>query len=252
MLIVQQITPIHTLSVQKKKKCTNLSRDRTPLLIPIGSRSHILRLGGWEKNSNPAEKKEKTLRNEKPDSKSTKTPKSKKKVALTWTLSSGAVWCPADGEVTLSRLRGMVRALQSTKGERKDIESSKSNQQDKEHSKKRTEDDEIDHERRRTSLARTCPKLNWTDLPTNGLTQLLFFTERRTTHRWKACLLADMKSSRSTVSEHQGQCKRYSNPARSSIHSKYRPRARTVQCKRGSWWMQPILHEVVQIVWSPW
>ena len=65
---------------------------------------------------------------------------------------------------------------------------------------------------------------NWTDLPPNGLTQLLFVAERRTTHRWKACLLADTKSSRSTVSERQGQRKRYSNPARSYIHSNYRPR----------------------------
>ena len=40
----------------------------------------------------------------------------------------------------------------------------------------------------------------------------------------------------STVSERQGQRKWYSNPARSSIHSKYRPRPRTVQCKRGSGW----------------
>ena len=31
---------------KKKKEMHNLSRDRTPLLIPIGSRSHIFRLGG--------------------------------------------------------------------------------------------------------------------------------------------------------------------------------------------------------------
>ena len=133
----------------------------------------------------------------------------------------------------------MARALQSTKGERKDIQSRKSNRQDKEHSKKRTEDDEIDHERRRQALHGLAPKLN--GLAPNGLTQLLFVAERRTTHRWKACLLADTKSSWSTVSERQGQRKWYSNPARSSIHSNYRPRPRTIQCERGSGWNALVL-----------
>ena len=57
-----------------------MSRHRTPLLIPIGSISHIFRLGGVGKELQFTRKKnEKTLRNEKPDSRSTKTPKSEKK-----------------------------------------------------------------------------------------------------------------------------------------------------------------------------
>ena len=61
-----------------------------------------------------------------------------------------------------------------------------------------------------------------------------FFRNPKLAGGLKACLIADTKSSRSTVSERQGQRKRYSNPARSSIHSNYRPRPRAVQCERGS------------------
>ena len=73
--------------------------------------------------------------------------------------------------------------------------------------------------RPRTAANKPCTDLppNCTDLPPNGLTQLLFVAERRTTHRWKACLLADTKISRSTVWERQGQRKRYSNPALSDF-----------------------------------
>ena len=87
------------------------------------------------------------------------------------------------------------------------------------------------------------------DLPPNGATQLLFVAERRTTHRWKSCLLADTKSPRSTVSEHTGQRKRYSNPMLSSIHSKYRPRPRTVQCKRGSGCIVIVTPPVSMVAW---
>ena len=54
----------------------------------------------------------------------------------------------------------MARALQSTKGERKDIQSRKSNRQDKEHTKKRTEDDEIDMNGGEQALHGLAPKLN--------------------------------------------------------------------------------------------
>ena len=80
----------------------------------------------------------------------------------------------------------------------------------------------IDHEGRQTSLARTCPQTERT-CPPKRLTQLLFVAERWTTHRWKACFLVDTKSSRSMVSESQGQRKQYSKLAGSSIHSKHRP-----------------------------
>ena len=71
--------PIQTLSVQKNKK-SHQPEPRKNLQAPEVTFSDW---EGWEKNSNPPEKKEKTLRNEKPDSRSTKTPKSEKKVALT-------------------------------------------------------------------------------------------------------------------------------------------------------------------------
>ena len=52
-------TIVQTLSVQKKKKCTNLSRDRTPLQISIGSRSQIFRLGGVGKELQSTRKERK-------------------------------------------------------------------------------------------------------------------------------------------------------------------------------------------------
>ena len=46
-------------SKKKKKNHTNLSRERTPLLIPIGSRSHIFRLGGVGKELQSSRKERK-------------------------------------------------------------------------------------------------------------------------------------------------------------------------------------------------
>ena len=143
----------------KKKKCTNLSQDTTSFLTSIGSTNHIFALEGCQKFSNPPKKKKRPSATKKPDSRSMKTPKSEKKISSTIRWAHAPSWFPGDPEVTLSRLRGMARALQSTKFERKDIQSSKSIGKTNS-TRKRTEDDEIDREQRRTSLSRTCPQLN--------------------------------------------------------------------------------------------
>ena len=172
------ITPIQTMSVQKKK-CTNLSRDRTPVLIPLGSRSHIFDWEGWKKNSNPPKKERKDPPHRKTwqqvDEESIK---AKKTEHWPERWAQGPSWCPADRDVTLSRWQEHSNRRKEKEKTLllKDIQLSKSNWQDKEHSKKWTEDDEIKHERRRTSLARTCLQTERTCPQTD---QLIFCSSQK-------------------------------------------------------------------------
>ena len=114
-------------------------------------------------------------------------------------------WCPADREVTLRRFKKkkMARVLQSHKGKRKDTKQSEFNRQDRAHLKSKLKTLKWTMNDDRPALTQ--------DLPPKRLTQLLFVSERRTAHRWKACLLADTKSTRSMVSQRLWKCKRCSN-----------------------------------------
>ena len=188
-------------------------------------KSHFFYWKGWEKNSNP--------RNERKDPPQRKTrqqidedPKSEKKSSTD--LNAELRRRPAAQQIEGSPLvdwEGWQEHSNRRKEKRKT--SSRASPTGKTKSTRKSE-------LKTMKLTWTAANKSCTDLPPNGLTQLLFVAERRTTHRWKACLLADTKRSRSTVSERQGQRKRYSNPARSSIHSEYRPRPRIVQCTHGS------------------
>ena len=231
-------TPIQTLSVQKKKKSTNLSRHRTPLLIPIGSRSHIFRLRGVGKELQSTRKE----RNDPPQRKTRQQvdEDSKKRKKRSTDLNAELRRRPGAQQIERSPLVDWEGWEEhSNRRKEKGKTSSRASPTGKTNSTRKSELKTM--KSTWTAAHKPCTDLppKWTDLAPNGLTQLLFVAERRTTHRWKACLLADTKSSRSTVSERQGQRKRYSNPAWSSIHSKYRPRPRTVQCTRGSGWTIP-------------